>query len=126
MADLHEELTDVVVGREKALSSDAYYSIRHMYKFKYAFAQGNFGKIWRVVNKQLEDDPTPEFAIKELSKKMICKDADSDLTVHNELKLMSTIKSNFVLKAHKTFQDSETLFLVMELAIGGTLAHQLE
>jgi hypothetical protein len=74
-----------------------------MYKFKYAFARGNFGKIWRVVNKQLEDDPTPEFAIKELSKKRICKDADLILTVHNELNLMSSLKSNFVLKAHKTF-----------------------
>ena len=42
-------------------------------------------------------------------------------SVMNELKLLSIIQSRFIVNAHYAFQDSEYLYLVMDLLLGGDL-----
>ena len=43
----------------------------------------------------------------------------------NELKLLSMINSKFIVNAHYAFQDSENLYLVMDLLLGGDLRYHL-
>lgn len=43
----------------------------------------------------------------------------------NELKLLSIINSKFIVNAHYAFQDSENLYLVMDLLLGGDLRFHL-
>ena len=43
----------------------------------------------------------------------------------NELKLLSMIQSKFIVNAHYAFQDSENLYLVMDLLLGGDLRFHL-
>eukprot|EP00356_Strombidium_inclinatum_P002838 CAMPEP_0170481284 /NCGR_PEP_ID=MMETSP0208-20121228/1786_1 /TAXON_ID=197538 /ORGANISM="Strombidium inclinatum, Strain S3" /LENGTH=69 /DNA_ID=CAMNT_0010753957 /DNA_START=159 /DNA_END=368 /DNA_ORIENTATION=- len=46
-------------------------------------------------------------------------------SVMNELKLLSIINSDFIVNAHYAFQDSENLYLVMDLLLGGDLRFHL-
>jgi len=46
-------------------------------------------------------------------------------SVMNELKLLSMISSKFIVNAHYAFQDSENLYLVMDLLLGGDLRYHL-
>ena len=39
----------------------------------------------------------------------------------NELKILQMIKSKFIVNAHYAFQDTENLYLVMDLLLGGDL-----
>jgi len=46
-------------------------------------------------------------------------------SVMNELKLLSMINSKFIVNAHYAFQDSENLYLVMDLLLDGDLRFHL-
>lgn len=87
----------------------------------YAIGRGGFGKVWRVESKKEKGE---QFAMKEMAKaRIITKKSVS--SVMNELKLLSLIKSDFIVNVHYAFQDKSTLFLVMDLLLGGDLRYHI-
>ena len=97
---------------------------RHLFDFKYPFGRGGFGKVFRASNEKLKHDPIREFAIKEMEKaRVIAKKGVEG--VLNELKLHSSLSSNFIVKVHYAFQDELKLYLVMDLVLGGDLQFHL-
>lgn len=79
--------------------------------------RGGFGKVWRVNSKRAHGDlKATQLAMKEMPK-AICE-AES---VMNELRLLSTIESEFVVNMHYAFQNDRNLYLVMDLMPGGDL-----
>jgi len=76
--------------------------------------------VWRVESKKEKE----QFAMKEMAKaRIITKKSVS--SVINELKLLSLIKSDFIVNVHYAFQDKQNLFLVMDLLLGGDLRYHI-
>jgi serine/threonine protein kinase len=46
-------------------------------------------------------------------------------SVMNELKLLSLVQSDFIVNVHYAFQDKQTLYLVMDLLLGGDLRYHI-
>lgn len=46
-------------------------------------------------------------------------------SVMDELKLLQIIKSKFIVNAHYAFQDTDNLYLVLDLLLGGDLRFHL-
>ena len=46
-------------------------------------------------------------------------------SVMNELKLLSMIKSEFIVNVHYAFQDNMNLYLVLDLLLGGDLRYHI-
>lgn len=65
----------------------------------YAVGRGGFGKVWRVESKK---DKNEQFAMKEMAKARIIT-KKSVPSVMNELKLLSMIKSDFIVNVHYAF-----------------------
>ena len=65
----------------------------------YAVGRGGFGKVWRVESKK---DKNEQFAMKEMAKARIIT-KKSVPSVMNELKLLSMIKSEFIVNVHYAF-----------------------
>ena len=87
----------------------------------YAIGRGGFGKVWRVESKKERGE---QFAMKEMAKARIIT-KKSVQSVMNELKLLSLISSDFIVNVHFAFQDNQTLFLVMDLLLGGDLRYHI-
>ena len=87
----------------------------------YAVGRGGFGKVWRVESKK---DKNEQFAMKEMAKARIIT-KKSVPSVMNELKLLSMIKSEFIVNVHYAFQDNMNLYLVMDLLLGGDLRYHI-
>ena len=73
---------------------------------------------------RLKGEKITQFAMKEMLKARVMH-KKSIQSVMNELKLLSIISSNFIVNAHYAFQDSENLYLVMDLLMGGDLRFHL-
>lgn len=95
-----------------------------MFDYKYAIGRGGFGKVWRVSSNRLKGEKITQFAMKEMLKARVMH-KKSIQSVMNELKLLSMISSKFIVNAHYAFQDSENLYLVMDLLLGGDLRYHL-
>lgn len=86
-----------------------------------AVGRGGFGKVWRVHYKKNREE---EFAMKEMAKaRILCK--RSVQSVMSELKLVSMIRSEFIVNVHYAFQDRDNLYLIMDLLLGGDLRYHL-
>jgi serum/glucocorticoid-regulated kinase 2 len=112
-----------------AVSSKAKFLIppglnKTMFEHKYAIGRGGFGKVWRVSSTRLTGGSGTEFAMKEMLKARVMN-KKSIQSVMNELKLLQLINSPFIVNAHYAFQDSEYLYLVMDLLLGGDLRYHL-
>jgi serine/threonine protein kinase len=95
-----------------------------LFEYKYAIGRGGFGKVWRVNTNRIKGEMESEFAMKEMLKARVMH-KKSITSVMNELKLLSMINSKFIVNAHYAFQDSENLYLVMDLLLGGDLRYHL-
>lgn len=90
-------------------------SIRH-FKLQKIIGRGGSGIVWKAQNR--EDKKF--YAVKEMSKSVIIQ-RRSVSNVWNERKVLSLIKSPFVVNLQYAFQDSARLYLVTELLEGGDL-----
>jgi serum/glucocorticoid-regulated kinase 2 len=73
--------------------------------------------VWRVESKKERGE---QFAMKEMAKARIIT-KKSVQSVMNELKLLAVISSDFIVNVHYAYQDKMTLYLVMDLLLGGDL-----
>ena len=89
---------------------------KNNFNMLYAIGRGGFGKVWRVEGKKEKE----QFAMKEMAKARIISKKSVE-SVRNELDLLKLISSEFIVNVHFAFQDDRTLYLIMDLLLGGDL-----
>lgn len=82
--------------------------------------RGGFGRVWQV--RCLPLDTT--HALKEISKARVLA-KNSAPAVMNERLLLARLKHDFIVNLHYAFQDTENLYLVLDLKLGGDLRYHL-
>jgi serine/threonine protein kinase len=93
---------------------------RDDFEFIKPVGKGGFGKVWAVTRK-LDNQ---EFAMKEMLKARVLAKR-SIHSVINERKILSQLKHPFIVNMQFAFQDSQNLYLVMDLHSGGDLRYHL-
>ena len=79
--------------------------------------EGGFGKVYAVRHYETG----AWYAMKDLVKRRVTK-SNSVTMIFNERELLATVESNpFIINMHFAFQDAESCFLLMDLAMGGDL-----
>ena len=93
---------------------------RNSFDFLSVIGKGGFGKVWKVRNKK----NLKEFAMKEMSKAMVIeKNCVSSILYERDL--LSNFHHPFIINMIYSFQDSDNLYLVMNLVTGGDLRYQM-
>ena len=92
------------------------------YSFEYIsiIGRGGFGKVWKVCHKQTKK----LYAMKEMNKAKII-DKKSEKSVKSERDLLSKLNHPFIINMHFSFQDTDNLYLVMDLLTGGDLRYHI-
>ena len=93
---------------------------RENFQFLYVIGKGGFGKVWKVQDKKTKK----YYALKEMSKLKII-DKKSIKSIKSELELLSNMESPYIVNMHFAFQDTENLYLILELSNGGDLRYHL-
>ena len=93
---------------------------KNSFEYKSIIGRGGFGKVWKVYNRKNKK----YYAMKEMSKAKII-DKRSEKSVKNERDLLSKINHPFIVNMHYSFQDTNTLYLVMDLLTGGDLRYHI-
>ena len=100
----------------------------------YPIGKGGFGRVWKVRLKRqyiaqtldirLLKNKSRIFAMKEMSKaKVLLK--KSVKSVANERKFLEMFKYNLLCNMYYAFQDSETLYIIMDYLSGGDLRYRI-
>ena len=89
---------------------------RNLFEFLFIIGKGGFGKVWRVRYKRTKEI----FALKEMSKKKIL-DKKSEYSINNERVFLSKLRHPFLVNMHYAFQDTDNLYLVIDILNGGDL-----
>ena len=93
---------------------------RNSFDYLSIIGRGGFGKVWKVCHKQTKK----LYAMKEMNKAKII-DKKSDKSVKSERDLLSKLNHPFIINMHFSFQDSDNLYLVMDLLTGGDLRYHI-
>ena len=93
---------------------------KSMFDFIYVIGKGGFGKVWRVKLKKTQKF----YAIKEMSKLKIILHRN-EKSILNERELLSKLHHPFIVNMMGAFQDTENLFLILDLYRGGDLRYHL-
>ena len=91
---------------------------RNNFEFLFIIGKGGFGKVWRVQEKKTKE----LYALKEMSKTKII-DKKSEKSINGEREFLSYLHHPFIVNMHYAFQDSDNLYLVMDLLTGGDLRY---
>ena len=91
---------------------------RNNFEFIFIIGKGGFGKVWRVKEKKTKE----LYALKEMSKTKII-DKKSEKSINGEREFLSYLHHPFIVNMHYAFQDSDNLYLVMDLLTGGDLRY---
>ena len=89
---------------------------RNLFEFLFVIGKGGFGKVWRVRYKKTQEI----FALKEMSKRKIL-DKKSEYSINNERVFLSKLRHPFLVNMHYAFQDTDNLYLVIDILNGGDL-----
>ena len=90
------------------------------FEFIGIIGKGGFGKVWKVLYKKTKKI----FAMKKMSK---CKiiDKRSEKSIKAERDLLSIMNHPFIINMHFSFQDTDYLYIAMDLLTGGDLRYQI-
>ena len=83
--------------------------------------EGHFGHAYKVQKKNTGDI----YVIKQIPLKKLKNQKELNL-VNQEAKILSLIKSDFVVKYYDYFEENNAINIVMEYCEGGDLSHYLE
>ena len=90
------------------------------FNYLYSIGKGGFGKVWRAERKR----DRVQFALKEMNKARILAKRSVN-SVLNERKVLAQLSHNFIVNVRYAFQDTDNLYLVMDLLTGGDLRYHL-
>ena len=93
---------------------------RNSFEFLHLIGRGGFSKVWKVKWKKTGTI----FALKEMSKPRII-DKKCESTILLERDLLSKMNHPFIVNMHFSFQDINSLYLVMDLITGKDLRYHL-
>ena len=93
---------------------------KNSFEYISIIGRGGFGKVWKVESKKLNK----LYAMKEMSKIKII-DKKSEKSIKSERNLLSKMNHPFIINMHYSFQDKETLYLIMDLLTGGDLRYHV-
>ena len=93
---------------------------RNSFEFLHLIGRGGFSKVWKVKWKKTG----AIFALKEMSKPRII-DKKCETTILLERDLLSKMNHPFIVNMHFSFQDINSLYLVMDLITGKDLRYHL-
>ena len=93
---------------------------RNSFEFLYLIGRGGFSKVWKVKWKKTG----AIFALKEMSKPRII-DKKCESTILLERDLLSKMNHPFIVNMHFSFQDINSLYLVMDLITGKDIRYHL-
>ncbi len=93
---------------------------RSSFEFIQIIGRGGFGKVWKVYSRKYKST----YAMKEMSKAKII-DKRSEKSVKSERDLLSTMDHPFIINMHFCFQDSDHLYIAMDLLTGGDLRYHI-
>ena len=82
--------------------------------------KGGFGKVWKVYSRKYKK----VFAMKEMSKVKII-DKRSEISVKFERDLLEQMHHPFIINMHFSFQDTDNLYIAMDLLTGGDLRYHI-
>jgi serine/threonine protein kinase len=75
-----------------------------------------------VATKLSSSDAGTSYAIKSLNKESVLQRTSGLAAVHTELKALAILKDNkYICNVFYAFQDSQTLYLILDLAKGGDM-----
>lgn len=86
----------------------------------YVIGRGGFGKVWKVSHKKTKR----AFAMKDMYKPKII-DKRSERSIKAERDLLSQMQHPFIVNMHYAFQDTNNLYLVMDLLTGGDMRYHI-
>ena len=81
--------------------------------------QGNFGQVWQVDRKDMEDDRS--YALKMLSKYQIVCDGEVDCVIAEKRLLLLVNEHPFVTKLRAAWQDDNLIYFLQDFVQGGEL-----
>mmetsp|Transcript_101022 Transcript_101022/g.253293 ORF Transcript_101022/g.253293 Transcript_101022/m.253293 type:complete len:473 (+) Transcript_101022:76-1494(+) len=87
--------------------------IHDIYEMSESLGEGGFGKVHLGVNRESRE----RFAVKQISVDRV-KDVDR---LQEEMVIFERLKNPYIVRLHEVFRDDETLYLVMDLCLGGDL-----
>ena len=82
--------------------------------------RGGFGKVWKVYSRKYKK----VFAMKEMSKSKII-DKRSEKSVKSERDMLELMNHPFIINMHFSFQDTDNLYIAMDLLTGGDLRYHI-
>ena len=91
---------------------------KNSFEYIEIIGRGGFSKVWKVYDKR----DKKVYALKQLSKVKII-DTHSESSVIAERDMLSKIYHPFIVNMHYSFQDSDHLYLVMDILTGGDLRY---
>eukprot|EP00616_Rhizochromulina_sp_CCMP1243_P018187 CAMPEP_0118968448 /NCGR_PEP_ID=MMETSP1173-20130426/5669_1 /TAXON_ID=1034831 /ORGANISM="Rhizochromulina marina cf, Strain CCMP1243" /LENGTH=571 /DNA_ID=CAMNT_0006917563 /DNA_START=117 /DNA_END=1832 /DNA_ORIENTATION=+ len=92
-------------------------SVRSFYTFREELGRGQYGVVYRVINKQTGE----HFACKQLDMRKAYLSGAEVESMMNEVRLLRDISHRGVISARDVFRDTNHLFFIMELVEGGDL-----
>ena len=93
---------------------------KNYFEFLYVIGCGGFGFVWKVKLKSTNE----YFAAKVMSKEKIISHHSVD-NILGERNILSKINHPFIVNMYFSFQDNESLYLLMDLLSGGDLRYHL-
>ena len=82
--------------------------------------KGGFGKVWKVLHKK-----TKKFYALKQMKKVKVIDKHSESSIKYEREVLSRLRHSFIVNMHYSFQDTEYLYIVLDLLEGGDLRYHI-
>ena len=90
------------------------------FEFLYVIGKGGFGKVWKVKHRKT----SKQYALKLMPKVKII-DKKSVKSIKTEREFLSKLKHPFLVNMIYSFQDTENLYLIMDLFLGGDLRYHI-
>ena len=96
------------------------YSFERDFKLLKKIGEGSYGSIYLVLHNQSNQ----QYAVKQINKNIKLKNTEHAIkeNIFKEKKILKNISHPFIIKLHFTFQDEDSLYLVMDYMNGGDLS----
>jgi serine/threonine protein kinase len=103
------------------INSENIVATKSMFALKQAIGKSQYGMVWKAVKKSNKR----EYAVKVMDKATIFNLRSVDCIL-NEHKILTSIRTPFIVNIHYAFQDVRNVYLVSPFMQGGDLRYHME